>query len=235
MAATAASTQPPTEQIPTGAAEPTQAAWVPAGSFDQHSPPNPSPAAYPPPIPSAGLYPPYRVGRPTNSMAIVALVTSFVLAPLGIIFGHISLSQIKRTGEEGRGLAIAGLVIGYVATSLTVIGLVFFLVVMASLGAASHRSASPTRVTTSPSPIGTPGSTDKAIKNAQVGDCIRRVTGARRRDGTSDVTVSTATCGSSSATDRVTKRTSDPSNCSGQWVRTTAYSPPIVLCLSKLR
>jgi peptidyl-prolyl cis-trans isomerase B (cyclophilin B) len=43
---------------------------------------------------------------------------------LGVIFGHISLSQIKKSGEEGRGLAIAGLVIGYAITFLTVISLV---------------------------------------------------------------------------------------------------------------
>ena len=55
----------------------------------------------------------YAGPRPTNPMAIAALVSSLVLAPLGIIFGHISLSQIKRTGEDGRGLAIAGLAIGY--------------------------------------------------------------------------------------------------------------------------
>lgn len=54
----------------------------------------------------------------TNSMAIVALVTSLVFGPLGIVFGHIALSQIKQTGEAGNGLAIAGLVIGYVSAAL---------------------------------------------------------------------------------------------------------------------
>ena len=41
---------------------------------------------------------------------------AFLFAPLGIVFGHISLSQIKKTGEEGRGLAVAGLVISYLIT-----------------------------------------------------------------------------------------------------------------------
>jgi peptidyl-prolyl cis-trans isomerase B (cyclophilin B) len=49
-------------------------------------------------------------------MAIASLVCAFIFAPLGIIFGHISLSQIKRTGEEGHGLAVAGLVISYLIT-----------------------------------------------------------------------------------------------------------------------
>ena len=59
---------------------------------------------------------------------------AFVFAPLGILFGHISLSQIKKTGEEGRGLAIAGLVISYVITALTVLVIVLsvlFFVILA--------------------------------------------------------------------------------------------------------
>ena len=31
----------------------------------------------------------------------------------GVICGHIAINQIKKTGENGRGLAIAGLVVGY--------------------------------------------------------------------------------------------------------------------------
>jgi len=54
-------------------------------------------------------------------MAIASLVCAFVFAPLGIIFGHVSLSQIKRTGEEGHGLAIAGLIISYLITIGTVV------------------------------------------------------------------------------------------------------------------
>jgi len=54
-------------------------------------------------------------------MAIASLVCAFVFAPLGIVFGHLSLSQIRRSGEDGRGLAIAGLVIGYVVTIATIV------------------------------------------------------------------------------------------------------------------
>ena len=78
---------------------------------------------YPPP--PQGGYPTEYYGyprpRPTNAMAIASLVCAFLFAPLGIVFGHISLSQIKRTGEDGRGLAIAGLVISYLATALAVV------------------------------------------------------------------------------------------------------------------
>src|SRR3954453_17787277 len=90
----------------------------------------------PPVPPPYGAYPPtydpygYPRPRPTNGMAIASLICAFVFAPLGIVFGHISLSQIKKSGEEGRGLAIAGLVISYLVTVLSVLvvvaGIVFF-------------------------------------------------------------------------------------------------------------
>ena len=63
----------------------------------------------------------------TNTLAIVSLITSIVgLSLIGIITGHISMSQIKKTGEQGRGLAIAGLVIGYVGIALGIIAVMVF-------------------------------------------------------------------------------------------------------------
>jgi peptidyl-prolyl cis-trans isomerase B (cyclophilin B) len=92
--------------------------------------------AFPPP--PYGEYPsPYRGyarPKPTNGMAVAALICAFLFAPLGILFGHISLSQIKRSGEEGRGMAIAGLVIGYLMTVSGVVialSMVVFFVLLA--------------------------------------------------------------------------------------------------------
>ncbi|MCX2934628.1 peptidylprolyl isomerase [Mycobacterium sp. CVI_P3] len=92
------------------------------------------PPHYPPPPYYGSPYGPgpypYPAPPPTNGMAIASLICAFVFAPLGIVFGHISLSQIKKSGEEGRGLAIAGLVISYLVTVLSimvlVVGVVFF-------------------------------------------------------------------------------------------------------------
>lgn len=50
----------------------------------------------------------------TNTMAIVAFVCSFVVSIVAIILGHVALAQIKRTGEDGRGFAVAALVLGYI-------------------------------------------------------------------------------------------------------------------------
>lgn len=87
------------------------------------------------PAPGAGQYPtsgapgygyqqPYAAppATGTNMMAILSLVFAFVFAPVGIVLGHIAKKQIKQTGEQGGGLATAGLVLSYIFTGLTVLG-----------------------------------------------------------------------------------------------------------------
>ena len=49
----------------------------------------------------------------TNSMAQLSFTFSVLGGLLGIVFGHVALSQIKKSAEGGRKLAIAGIVIGY--------------------------------------------------------------------------------------------------------------------------
>jgi hypothetical protein len=67
----------------------------------------------------------------TNTMAIMSLVFSFIFNLLGLVFGIIALGQIKKTGESGRGLAIAGIIIsaigiifGAIAAGLIILGIV---------------------------------------------------------------------------------------------------------------
>jgi hypothetical protein len=68
-----------------------------------------------------GQYPPPS-SQSTNVMAILSLVFAFVFAPLGIVFGHIGKRQIRQRGEQGGGLATAGLILSYVFTGLYVLG-----------------------------------------------------------------------------------------------------------------
>ena len=66
---------------------------------------------------------PYGGGYPTTStnvMAILALVFAFIFAPVAIVLGHIAKKQIRQTGEQGDGLATAGLWLGYIFTGLGV-------------------------------------------------------------------------------------------------------------------
>ncbi|MCX2930775.1 DUF4190 domain-containing protein [Mycobacterium sp. CVI_P3] len=90
--------------------------------------PYPPPAPYPypaPAYPGYGIdpYDPYRPTKPpgTNGKAIAALVTSLAGLMLcglpsiaGIILGIIAMRETKRTGQDGFGLAVAGLAIGAV-------------------------------------------------------------------------------------------------------------------------
>lgn len=66
----------------------------------------------------------------TNALAIISLVASIagflwivpVIGPIaGVITGHISLAQIKRTGEKGRGMALAGTIVGWVGIGVLVL------------------------------------------------------------------------------------------------------------------
>jgi uncharacterized protein DUF4190 len=78
--------------------------------------------------------PPYVAIAPTNGMAIAALILVFVFFPLGIIFGHVARGQIRRTGESGKGLATAALIIGYLQVALMV-GVVAVAAILVALGA----------------------------------------------------------------------------------------------------
>ena len=44
----------------------------------------------------------------------------------GVVLGVIALNQVKRTGEEGRGMALAGVIVGGVVTALMVIGVIAY-------------------------------------------------------------------------------------------------------------
>jgi peptidyl-prolyl cis-trans isomerase B (cyclophilin B) len=57
----------------------------------------------------------------TNGLAIASLICAFFCTPLGIIFGLIAKSQIKRTGQSGNGLATAGIIISVASIVLVVI------------------------------------------------------------------------------------------------------------------
>lgn len=65
----------------------------------------------------------------TNTLAILSLIFCIGGSVLGLIFGHIALSQIKAKGEGGRGYAIAGLTIGYSFIGLAVlVGVMAFVI-----------------------------------------------------------------------------------------------------------
>lgn len=110
----------------------------PGGYAVPHSPA----AGYPPGYP--GYYPPQRR---TNGLAIAALVVScasLVTCPLlggvGAVLGHVARRQVRESGEEGDGLALAGIIIGWILVALSLLmitGYVVFIVWMVNNGGMS--------------------------------------------------------------------------------------------------
>ena len=76
----------------------------------------------------------YAPARPTNVLAIIALVASCLgFTVPGIIMGHIALHQIKQTGEQGHGLALAGVIVGYCLLGVFVILTVIYVLAFVGL------------------------------------------------------------------------------------------------------
>lgn len=122
-------------------------------------PPYPGVSSYPPPVPGyPPPYPPPMPGYPgypggygtppsatTNTMAIGSLVASilslflFAICGIGLLAGLVglglgitALSQIKRSGQPGQGLAIAGIVMGAIGSLIGVGWLLYFVAAMLS-------------------------------------------------------------------------------------------------------
>ena len=81
----------------------------------------PPPAAAPAP-PAVGPPTFVKSSPPTNGLAVASLVVGclwvwWIGSLLAVVFGHMALNQIARTGQSGRGMAIAGLVLGYIGLS----------------------------------------------------------------------------------------------------------------------
>jgi hypothetical protein len=85
--------------------------------------------------PAYGQHPGYppAYGRPTNTLAILALVLAFVFAPAGLILGIVARKQIRRTGEEGDGLALAGIIVGGIFTAIFVVLIGVWIVAVAAI------------------------------------------------------------------------------------------------------
>jgi hypothetical protein len=94
--------------------------------------------------------------RPMNVFATLSVVFAFLFAPVGAVFGHLGLSQIRRTGERGRERAVIGLTLSYAFTFIAVVVLVIWTVVGMRPGRSSTVATSPPVVTSSVSPVPEP-------------------------------------------------------------------------------
>ena len=103
--------------------------------------PYPPTPQYPTPYPAAGYYGPMPAAPRTSGSAVASLVLGIigivVCTPCGIfavIYGHRALPEIDRSNGTigGRGMAIAGLVLGYIAVAFLALAVVFLLIALAA-------------------------------------------------------------------------------------------------------
>lgn len=130
--------QTPYEPYPGGQGAPSQG-YDPYQQQGQAAYPPPPPGyqqPYPPHAPVYGQqYAPagagYAPAGPTSGMAIASLVCSLLgIGIVGVILGHLALNEINKSNgyTQGRGLALAGLIIGYIQIAIGVIVLIFFII-----------------------------------------------------------------------------------------------------------
>src|SRR6201995_640697 len=123
-------------------------------NYPDYPPTGPQPYGYPPPPPPPygygapppmypGEYDPYQAyrARQTNSLGVASLVTAITGGVIGIplavfcyigwlipvpaaVLGAVALNQIKISGQQGRGMALAGVIIGSVTAGLLVLVMV---------------------------------------------------------------------------------------------------------------
>ena len=99
-------------------------------------------------LPGTRLGPvPRRAPAPTNALAIASLACGLTQFMFGlttipaIVLGHMARHQIKRTGEQGAGMALAGLLLGWAAVAVAVLGVLFVAVAFAVHGMPVHARA----------------------------------------------------------------------------------------------
>jgi hypothetical protein len=116
---------PPPNQWPYGSSPSYQSPYGPSPSYQSPYVPLHKPSPY---DPASYRQQPYGTqywqGQPpdagTNGLAVAALVLGilwvfWIGSFLAIILGHIALGQIKATGQRGHGMALAGVILGYLA------------------------------------------------------------------------------------------------------------------------
>ncbi len=83
----------------------------------------------------------YGVPRRTNGLAVASLACGvgqvffwFLAAIPAVVLGHMARRQIRQTGEDGAGMALAGLILGWIGIAATVL---FVAVIVAAVAVTS--------------------------------------------------------------------------------------------------
>lgn len=127
--------EPPIAGMPYNGQQPSTE--VPVAGFQYNPQPPPPPQPHYPPAPQPYQpgpyqqpygYQPYARPTSTNGLAIASMVLGilwiyWIGSILALVFGYVARDQIKRSGQQGDGMAIAGIVLGWVGIGILLIGL----------------------------------------------------------------------------------------------------------------
>jgi hypothetical protein len=164
----------PQQPQPTG-----QSPYGPPGGQSPYGPQGGAPYGQPQyGYPSAGTWPapygygyPGTAGRGNNGLAIASLATGIggfcigIASPVALGLGIAALVQIKKRQDEGKGMAIAGLVLGGLGT----LGWAFYLVLIVALGWFGASSDDDYYGAPEPTSYSTPGT---YVDDLAVGECF---------------------------------------------------------------
>jgi hypothetical protein len=139
--------------VPTYDTPPAQpAGWPPTAQAWPAAPMSPpvgiGPMPMGPPAPMAAPEP------KLNTLSWISVVVAFIAAPVAIVLGLVARSQIRRTGERGKGLALAGTILGSVFTVIGVATVVVVLVMASTFTAGVSAATNPAPVpAAAPAPV----------------------------------------------------------------------------------
>lgn len=74
----------------------------------------------------------------TNTLAIASFVSVWFVSVAGVVMGHMALSQIKQTGQSGRGLALAAVIIGWISIGVAIVMIIVFLIATTAMKSSGY-------------------------------------------------------------------------------------------------
>ena len=150
--------QPPEAYQPPNPYQPVQPYAPPPQSYDYSVPNYQAPQGYDKGFAGSPYAPypgsPYAPPRPpTEGLAIASLVVSCaavlglcgyglgaILGIVGAILGHVARRRIRANGTGGAGMALAGIIVGWIVTALGLIGITVLIVALVTSGSTSSGS-----------------------------------------------------------------------------------------------
>ncbi|ASW23951.1 DUF4190 domain-containing protein [Bifidobacterium pseudolongum] len=80
-----------------------------------------------------------------NGMAIAGFVCSFIFSIVGLVLSIIGYNQTKKTGEKGKELALAGIIISGLSIVMTIVMIIAFVVIGVSVAGVARDEIDATR------------------------------------------------------------------------------------------